>query len=80
MRGNVQRPTRCGAMAMLRLLFVVLFSARAFAGPDGDFAVANRAFTEGDFSAALRAYERSLTAELHANALCNLGNACFRLG
>lgn len=80
MKGNVQRPTRCGAMAMLRLLFVVLFSARAFAGPDGDFAVANRAFTEGDFSAALRAYERSLTAELHANALCNLGNACFRLG
>jgi len=67
-------------MAMLWLLFVVLFSARALAGPDGDFAVANRAFSEGEFSAALRAYERSLTAELHANALCNLGNTCFRLG
>ena len=77
---NVQRPMCRRAMAMVGLLLAVLFSARAFAGPDGDFAVANRAFSEGDFSAALRAYERSLAGELHANALCNLGNTCFRLG
>ena len=57
-----------------------LLCARAFAGPDGDFAVANRAYAEGDFAAALRAYERTLAGELHANALCNLGNTCFRLG
>ncbi len=57
-----------------------LFCAQALAGPDGDFAVANRAYSEGDFAGALRAYERSLAAELHANALCNLGNTCFRLG
>ncbi len=87
MKGNVQRPTsnvqcpmRCGAMAMLGLLLAVLFSARASAGPDGDFAIANRAYAEGDFAAALRAYERSLAGELHANALYNLGNTCFRLG
>ena len=69
----------CSAVWCLFIL-AVLFSARAFAGPDGDFAVANRAFSEGDFAKALRAYERSVTAELHANALCNLGNTCFRLG
>ncbi len=87
MRGNVQiqmsnpqHPMRSGAFAMVGLLVAVLFSAQAFAGPDGDFAVANRAFSEGDFSTALRAYERSLEAELHANVLCNLGNTCFRLG
>lgn len=57
-----------------------LLGARVLAGPDGDFAVANRAFAEGDFAAALRAYERSLASELHANTLCNLGNTCFRLG
>ena len=57
-----------------------LLCTQVLAGPDGDFAVANRAYREGDFAAALRAYERSLTAELHANALCNLGNTCFRLG
>lgn len=50
------------------------------AGPDGDFAIANRAFAEGDFAAALRSYERTLSDDLYANALCNLGNACFRLG
>ena len=77
---NVQHPMRGGAMAMLGLLFAVLFSTRAFAGPDGDFAVANRAYAEGDFATALRAYERTLAGELHANALYNLGNTCFRLG
>lgn len=77
---NVQRPLRCGARTILRLLLAALFSARAFAGPDGDFAVGNRAFGEGDFAKALRSYERSLAAELHANVLCNLGNTCFRLG
>ena len=87
MKGNVQRPTsnvqrpmRCGAMAMLGLFLAVLFSTRVFAGPDGDFAVANRAYAEGDFAAALRAYERTLAGELHAHALYNLGNTCFRLG
>jgi len=71
---------RCGVLAIVWLLFAVLFSARAFAGPDGDFAVANRAYAEGDFPAALRAYERTLAGELHANALYNLGNTCFRIG
>jgi hypothetical protein len=64
----------------LRLLVVGLCCVRAFAGPEGDFAVANRAYAEGDFAAALRAYERTLAGELHANALYNLGNTCFRLG
>ena len=64
----------------LRLLVAGLFCVRAFAGPEGDFAVANRAYAEGDFAAALRAYERTLAGELHANALYNLGNTCFRLG
>ena len=67
-------------IAALGSFVVALLCTRAFAGPDGDFAVANRAYSEGDFAAALRAYERSLAAELHANALCNLGNTCFRLG
>ncbi len=67
-------------IAMLCALIAALLGARAFAGPDGDFAVANRAFGEGDFAKALQSYERSLAAELHANALCNLGNTCFRLG
>ena len=67
-------------MAMLWLLLAVLFSPRAFAGPEGDFAVANRAYAEGDFAAALRAYERTLAGGLHTNALYNLGNTCFRLG
>ena len=67
-------------MAMLWLFLAVLFSARALAGPDGDFAIANRAYAEGDFVSALRAYERSLASELHASALYNLGNTCFRLG
>ena len=62
------------------LLVAGLLSTRALAGPDGDFAVANRAYAEGDFASALRAYERSLAAELHANTLYNLGNTCFRLG
>src|SRR5437870_13268389 len=64
----------------LRLLVAGLFCTRVFAGPEGDFAVANRAYAEGDFAAALRACERSLAAELHASALYNLGNTCFRLG
>ncbi len=61
------------------LLAAGALCGRAHAGPDGDFAVANRAYAEGDFASALRAYERSLAAELHANALYNLGNTCFRL-
>ena len=52
----------------------------ASAGAEGDFAIANRAFAEGDFASALRSYQRTLSEELYANALCNLGNACFRLG
>jgi hypothetical protein len=72
MRGAV-RITLC-------LLAAGLLCTRVLAGPDGDFAVANRAYAEGDFAAALRAYERSLAGELHANALYNLGNTCFRLG
>ena len=67
-------------IAALWIVVAGLLCTRALAGPDGEFAVANRAFAEGDFPAALRAYERSLAAELHANALCNLGNTCFRLG
>ena len=69
-----------GVAAMLCLLVAGLLCTRARAGPDGDFAVANRAYAEGDFAAALRAYERTLAGELHANALYNLGNTCFRLG
>lgn len=65
---------------LLCLLATALLCARSAAGPDGDFAIANRAFAEGDYASALRAYERSLAAELHANALYNLGNTCFRLG
>ncbi len=87
MRGNVQLPTHNfqhsmlrGAMWMLWVFFAVCFSARAMAGPDGDFAIANRAYADGDFATALRSYERSLATELHANAFYNLGNTCFRLG
>ena len=64
----------------LCLFIAVSLCTRAFAGPEGDFAVANRAYAEGDFAAALRAYERSLAGGLHANALYNLGNTCYRLG
>jgi len=64
----------------LQLLVASLLCTRVLAGPDGDFAVANRAYAEGDFASALRAYERTLAGGLHANALCNLGNTCFRLG
>src|SRR6266436_1624384 len=53
------------------------FGLRRLDGPEGDFAVANRAYAEGDFAAALRACERTLAGELHANALYNLGNTCF---
>ena len=73
MRGAARITALCALVAGL-------LCAQVLAGPDGDFAVANRAYSEGDFSAALRAYERSLAAELHANGLCNLGNTCFRLG
>ncbi len=72
--------TRAGCAAALCLLTAAFLGMQAFAGAEGDFAVANRAYAEGDFASALRAYERSLADELHANALCNLGNACFRLG
>ena len=64
----------------LCVLAAGLLCTRVIAGPDGDFAVANRAYAEGDFATALRAYERSLAAELRPNVFCNLGNACFRLG
>src|SRR5258708_34326103 len=73
MRGTIR-------IAALCLIVAGLFSSRVFAGPEGDFAVANRAYAEGDFAAALRAYERSLAGELYANALYNLGNTCFRPG
>ena len=71
---------RFARIAALCLMVVHLSCARAFAGPEGDFAVANRAYAEGDFASALRAYEGSLAGELHANTLYNLGNTCFRLG
>ena len=64
----------------LLLLLSALLPMRAHASAAGDFAVANRAFSEGDFAAALRAYERSLADQLHPNAFLNLGNTCFRLG
>ena len=64
----------------LCLIIAGSLCTRVLAGPEGDFAVANRAYAEGDFAAALRAYERTLAGELHANALYNLGNTCFRLG
>ena len=72
---------RCMArIAALCIAVVGISCAPAVAGPDGDFAIANRAFAEGDFASALRSYERSLASELHASTLCNLGNTCFRLG
>jgi len=67
-------------IAALCLLVVSLLSMPALAGPEGDFAVANRAYADGDFAAALRGYERALADGFHANALYNLGNTCFRLG
>ena len=79
-RGRILRRGMSVSRFVLGVFVVASLYVRAFAGPDGDFAVANRAFGEGDFAKALQAYERSLAAELHANALCNLGNTCFRLG
>ena len=69
-----------GVATLIFMLVAGLLCGRVLAGPDGDFAVANRAYAEGDFPAALRAYERTLAGELHAHAFYNLGNACFRLG
>jgi hypothetical protein len=77
MRGLEKKLARIAAVC---LLVAALSCTRVSAGPEGDFAIANRAYAEGDFAAALRAYERSLAGELHANALYNLGNTCFRLG
>ncbi len=73
MRRTVRIAALCIAVAGISCV-------RAVAGPDGDFAIANRAYAEGDFASALRSYERSLASELHASTLYNLGNTCFRLG
>jgi len=66
--------------SIITILLVFLVSV-VFAGPTDRYVAGNAAFRDGDFSAAIRAYEEALeSGAADARVYYNLGNAYYRTG
>lgn len=70
-----------GRMALCAVLLIAAAAPAALAANEDAFARGNRAYQDGDFAAAVTAYESLIHAGAHgADLYYNLGNAYFRGG